>query len=416
MAGSLALSGLASGVDTSAIIQQLMAIESQGRTRLTTKQSQVTARETAIKDIASKLTALKSAASSLTDAATWTSAQTVDSSDSARIGATLLGATAGAGGVTLNVTKLAAAAQHAYAYDKVAGATIKLMRDDSQVGPTVTIRANTSIADAASKINSSNLDVSATVVTDNGVETLVLASKSTGDLSAFTIDGLTASTNDRWERDGNDAEYTVNGDPTPRKSASNVVENAIPGVKLTFKSTTPSPVTINIGSPGLDQDKVKKEVQDFVDAYNALISAVNAKTTEKRDPKATTTTELNKGALFGDTGLTGMVSQLRTMSAANDPKKAFDGLAELGISTGKAGLRTNDAKLGKLTIDTAKLSEMLAGDPTSVKKLLGDFTTKLNGYVDGQSKVLNGRVTAAETELRSLSDSLRRTDDGLNLK
>jgi flagellar hook-associated protein 2 len=82
MAGSLALSGLASGVDTSGIVQQLMAIESQGRDRIVTKQGQVTAQQSALKDIASKLSALKTAAASLTDSATWTSSQTVDSSDS----------------------------------------------------------------------------------------------------------------------------------------------------------------------------------------------------------------------------------------------------------------------------------------------------------------------------------------------
>jgi flagellar hook-associated protein 2 len=416
MAGSLALSGLASGVDTSGIIQQLMSIESQGRTRLVTKQGQVTAQQTAIKDIASKLSALKTAAASLTDAATWSSSQTVDSSDATRVSATLLGGTAGAGGVTINVSKLAAAAQHGFGYDPAAGATIKMNRGGSQVGPTVTIGPNTSITDAAAKINASGLDVSATVVTDNGVQSLVLASKSTGDASAFTIDGLTASTNARWERGGNDAEYTVGSDPTVQKSASNTVENAIPGVKLAFKSTTSAPVTINIGSPGLDQDKVKGEIQDFVNAYNNLITAVNAKTTEKRDPKATTTTDLNKGTLFGDTTLTGMVSHLRSMSATNDPLASFDGLAELGITTGKAGASTDDSKLGKLTIDTAKLSDLLASDPTNVKKLLGDFSKKIGDYVDGQNKVLDGRVSSDDSQLRSLTDELKRTDDALDLK
>jgi flagellar hook-associated protein 2 len=416
MAGSLALSGLASGVDTSGIVQQLMAIESQGRNRIVTKQGQVTAQQTALKDIASKLSALKTAAASLTDSATWTSSQTVDSSDSTRVAATLISGTAGAGGVTVNVTKLAAAAQHGFDYDPAAGATIRMMRNGSQVGSPIILTPNTSITDAAARINSANLDMSATVVTDNGVQSLVLASKSTGDASAFTIDGLTASANTRWERAGNDAEYTVGDDPTVRKSASNTVDNAIPGVKLAFKSTTSSPVTINIGSPGLDQDKVKGEVQDFVNAYNALITAVNAKTTEKRDPKATSTTDLNKGTLFGDTGLTSMISHLRSLSAVNDPLTAFDGIAELGITTGKPGVATDDSKLGKLTIDTDKLSDLLTGDPANVKKLLGDFSKKISAYVDGQSKVLDGRVSSDDSQLKSLTDELKRTDDALDLK
>src|SRR4051794_34584322 len=180
MAGSLALSGLASGVDTTGIIQKLMDIESQGRTRLTTKQSQITARESGIKDVQAKLTALKTAATALSAASTWTSQQTVESSDSARMGAVMLGATAGAGGTTLNVTALASAAQHAYDYTPAAGATISLMRGGSQVGASVTIDPGTSIKDAATKINAAGLDVVASVVNDNGVDTLVFAAKSTG--------------------------------------------------------------------------------------------------------------------------------------------------------------------------------------------------------------------------------------------
>src|SRR3954470_8286604 len=421
MAGSLALSGLASGVDTAGIVEQLMTLERQGRTRLTTKQSQIQTRESAIKDVQGKLTALKTAATALTDAATWTSAQTAESSDASRIGATLLGATAGAGGTTLNVTKLAASAQHAYAYTPAAGATIALMRGTpaTQVGATLTIDPGTSIKDAAAKINAANLDVSASVVTDGGVESLVFAAKTTGDTSEFSISGLTAGANTRWERIGNDAEYTVGSDPTVQKSATNVIENAIPGVKLTLKATTPSPVTITVGTPGLDSDAVTKKIQAYVDAYNSLTSTVNTKVTEKSIPKdkATLTSDLTKGQLYGDTGLTGMVSRLRSLSVADDSANAWDSLADLGITTGKAAATsTADSKLGKLTIDSTKLSNLLVSDPDKVKSLLGGVAKQIGDYVDGQNDVLGGRVTSAESELKLLNDQLRRTDDQLSLK
>lgn len=424
MAGSLALSGLASGVDTSSIVEKLMQIERQGRSRLTTKQSQVTARETGIKDVQAKLTALKTAATALSSASTWTSQQTVESSDSARIGAVMLGATAGAGGTTLNVTALASSAQHAYDYDPAAGATIKLMRTsgtpptEAQVGATVTIDPKTTIEDAAAKINASNLDVSATVVTDGTTKTLVFAAKSTGAASAFRMDGLDASANARWERAGGDADYTVGADPTVRHSASNTVENAIPGVKLTLKSTTSTPVTVTVGSPGLDTDAVKKKISDYVDAYNNLITAVNGKVTEKTVAKDDQqyASDATKGMLFGDTGLTGMISRLRSLSGANDPNNAWDSLGDLGITTGKAGATSVDSKLGKLTIDSAKLTDLLGTNPDKVKSLLADVSKQIGEYVDGQSKVLGGRVSSAETELKGLNEQLRRTDDGLKAK
>jgi flagellar hook-associated protein 2 len=258
----------------------------------------------------------------------------------------------------------------------------------------------------------------ASVVNDNGVDTLVFAAKSTGAASAFSISGLSASSNTRWERGGSDADYTVGDDPTVRHSASNTVENAIPGVKLTFKSTTASPVTITVGSPGLDNDKVRKKIQDYVDAYNNLITTVNGKVTEKTVAKDDQqfTSDTTKGMLFGDTGLTGMVSKLRSLSVANDPLNAWDSLGDLGITTGKAGSTSADSKLGKLSIDSTKLTDLLATNPDQVKSLLANVSKQVGDFVDGQSKVLDGRVDSADSELKGLTDQLRRTDEMLKPK
>jgi flagellar hook-associated protein 2 len=412
MAGSLALSGLASGVDTNAIVQQLMAVEGQGKTRLTNKQSQSQAREAGLKDIQAKLAALRTAADALAADSTWKSAQTADSSDSARIAATILGGTAGAGSATLSVTTLAAAAQHAFEYTAPTAAT-----EITVAGKAITLAAGTSITDAAAKINAAGTSVSATVVYDevNKRDVLALAAKSTGVDSNFTVPELTAATNKRWERLGADAAYTVDGQPGT--STTNVIENAIPGVRLTLKATTPSPVTVTIGSPATDQTAAKAKIQAYVDAYNGLIDLVNAKTSEKTVPKATTTSDLTKGQLFGDTGLTSLMSRMRTMSSADDYTSAFDSWSDLGISTGKASGSTSDAaKLGKLQIDDAKLTDLLASNPDKVKTLLGKLSKDIDGFVDGQSKAITGRIASEDTQQKGLSDQMLRMDDQLKAK
>jgi flagellar hook-associated protein 2 len=416
MAGSLALSGLASGVDTNAIIQQLMAVEGQGKTRLTNKQSQSQAREAGLKDIQAKLAALRTAADALAADSTWKSAQTADSSDSARIAATILGGTAGAGSATLSVTTLAAAAQHAFEYTAPTADT-----EITVAGTKISLAAGTSIKDAAAKINAAGTSVSATVVYDevNKRDVLALAAKSTGVDSNFTVPELTAATNERWERLGADAAYLVDG--KPGTSTTNVIENAIPGVRLTLKATTPSPVTITVGSPATDQDTVKAKIKAYVDAYNGVIDLVNAKTTEKTVPKATATSDLTKGQLFGDTGLTSLMSRMRTMSAADQPnlkpEDPLDSWSDLGISTGKASGSTSDAtKLGKLQIDDAKLNDLLASSPEKVKTLLGKLSKDVDGLVDGQKKVLDGRVKSEDDQQKALSDQMLRMDDQLKTK
>src|SRR3954466_6166037 len=96
------LSGLASGVDTSSIVQQLMAIDEQANDKLALRRTGVQARQTALKDIASKLSALSVAAQDLSSATTWQAKQSVASADPARIGVELTSG-AGIGGHTVQV-------------------------------------------------------------------------------------------------------------------------------------------------------------------------------------------------------------------------------------------------------------------------------------------------------------------------
>src|SRR3954468_20969670 len=115
MAASLNLSGLASGVDTNSIVDQLMAIERQPRTRLQWRQSAIEARQNALKDVDTRLTNLLNAAKALRDVVTWTDSQTVSSSDPTKVTARRL-SSAPAGPATVDVTQLATTEQRTYAY------------------------------------------------------------------------------------------------------------------------------------------------------------------------------------------------------------------------------------------------------------------------------------------------------------
>jgi flagellar hook-associated protein 2 len=90
MAG-LALSGLASGVDTGTIVSQLMQLERQGQTRVKYRQANLNQQATDLKDIKSKLEALKSAATALRDVSTWKEGQTTESSAPTSVAVTRTG-------------------------------------------------------------------------------------------------------------------------------------------------------------------------------------------------------------------------------------------------------------------------------------------------------------------------------------
>jgi flagellar hook-associated protein 2 len=109
MAG-IGLSGLASGVDTSGIVDQLMAIERRSTTRIKLDQSRLTARDQGLKDISSKLSALRSAAQALRTPELWADKQTVESSSPAQVAVERLSG-AGTGATSVRVVALASSSQ-----------------------------------------------------------------------------------------------------------------------------------------------------------------------------------------------------------------------------------------------------------------------------------------------------------------
>src|SRR5215831_3752313 len=88
---ALAMTGLASGVDTSQIVNSLMAVASQPKTQITLKQAAAQARQTALQNIETKLKTLSSAADDLRSAGTWAPAQTAASADSTKVVAQITG-------------------------------------------------------------------------------------------------------------------------------------------------------------------------------------------------------------------------------------------------------------------------------------------------------------------------------------
>src|SRR3954447_8583717 len=109
------LSGMASGLDTDSIIQQLMSIEQNKVTAVQMRQVSVTQHKTDRTAIQSKLNAVKSAAADLAAPALWKPAQTTASSDPTKVDVAVLGG-AGIGGHSVQIDRLASSAQHGFSY------------------------------------------------------------------------------------------------------------------------------------------------------------------------------------------------------------------------------------------------------------------------------------------------------------
>src|SRR3954453_19388856 len=108
------LTGMASGLDTDSIIQQLMQVDSQRTTIVSNRQSQVKQHQTLLTAVKTKVAALKTAAAALSDAASGKASQPPGSSAPPLVDATLLSG-AGIGSHSVSVSRLASSAQHGFA-------------------------------------------------------------------------------------------------------------------------------------------------------------------------------------------------------------------------------------------------------------------------------------------------------------
>ncbi|WP_028057370.1 flagellar filament capping protein FliD [Candidatus Solirubrobacter pratensis] len=425
---TLSLSGLASGVDTDSIVQQLMDVERQGLTRVQNSQTSVTAHQTALKAVSAKLNALSTAAQALTDQTTWKTSQTTSSSDASKVGAVMIDG-AGIGGHTVAVDRLASSAQHGFAYVP-SGSAGTFTISAGTTSATISVAANATAKDVATAINAStSAPVYAAVVKDDdGTDRVVLSSRKTGASNDFTVDSTGLQTGQLAEDAGYartgavlNAQYRLDGASAPRTSESNSIENAIPGLRLTLAGVTTSPVSITTNEATIDKSAIKDKVKAFVDAYNAVVDVTRSDISEKGVVNASATADLQKGTLFGDLGLNSMLSTLKntfTQTVANIG--GLTSLADIGISTPKStGVVTEDAKAGKLEFDATKLDAALDKDWTQVNKLFNGvgarkgFGLLVNDFVKGQTGlkgVLTGRMDSDSTSLKDLANQVTSTN------
>lgn len=255
------IGGLATGLDTNSIIDQMMAAESIPLNTLRTQQTIQQYRQTLLQGFQTQMQSLSSAVQALHSSTLFTQTQGVTTSDPTKMTAsTTTGA--GVGSYQVDVSQLANSAQRTFSYrSPTSDGALTIDGHDTAV------RAGETLTDIVSSINS---DANATVyaaATDSG--TLVLSSRSTGDSGTGFIavnDGSGALTEQATKaRQGKDALFTVDG--VAGSSHSNTVTKGVPGVSIALQglTTTSGPVTVTVSPPGADLTAITNRRAEPVD-------------------------------------------------------------------------------------------------------------------------------------------------------
>lgn len=343
------ISGAISGLDTVALVNQLMTVEGQAQTTIKTRQ---TAAQKAADTYTTLITSLKSLATqsaAIAKTSAWSGSTATSSSTS--VTATTTGNATGT--LTFDVTAVAAAHTLVSAADSPAASTGSVIS-----GGTLTVKdglgvdkgtidvGGGTLAEVVAGINGSSLGLRAAAVqTAPGEYRLQVTSATAGAKSAFTLAGLTGFSGMSVLTAGADAKLTIGTDPLTKysvTSASNTFANLVPGLSLTV-SKVETGVTVDAK---LDGTAIATQIGSMVTATNAALTSLAAST-------AYDFTAKTGGALYGDGSIRALQQQI---------------LGAVGGS-GAPGIQlTRD---GKLTFDSSVFLKAFQADPTSTAAAFG---------------------------------------------
>ncbi|MFN4120648.1 flagellar filament capping protein FliD [Acidovorax sp.] len=412
--------GIGSGLDVNSIVSQMVALEKRPLTLLQTQASSIQTRLSTYSQIKSLMSTLGDAAAKLTRDGSW-NGMSITSSNSEAVSATVTGI-ASATTMGISVQQLARAqsvASSAVPKDTAVGGGTLTIQLGSWLHTTpppqftpgtdsplaVTVGATDSLSTIASKINDANGGVTATVMRDATGERLLVRSTKTGEESGFRIQvtedpgspGLSALSFDPQNAPGagmaaNTVQYGQNSlaklNGIDISSSTNTFADTIPGLSITVSKVTTDEVNMRVAP---DTAAMKKNIQDFVAAYNAVNDLLSTSTSYDAETKVA-------GILQGDSTAVGLQGALRmlTMGAAGG-SGAFQRLADVGIAMERGG---------KLAVDNTKLDTALK-DPASLKELFANpATAGAGGGIGVQFKSFTSGLLALDGLMNNKADAL----------
>ncbi|MGO9902038.1 MAG: flagellar filament capping protein FliD [Solirubrobacteraceae bacterium] len=433
----LQITGLASGLNTNAIIQAELAESELPITNMQTEAAGLGTEDATLTSIQSALTTVQLDAEALGDPTLFSPSQGVTSSNPDLVTATSdSGVGSVIGGSVLTVTQLASSAQRTFTFASSQTSADTITIDGQQVS----VAAKATSQDLANSINGNdNMDVWAAATSSGQI---VLSSRTTGE--QLNADGTPSSdyinvtdpgstlaqatetetvngvpTDVAMAQNGQNAEYTINGNQgsSPSDTVSDSTTGAsltMPGVTLTLNGVTGSddPVTVAVQQPTANTATIEAAVNQFVTDYNTAINLIN--TTVSTQPAATSTGAYNpnSGSLFGDSDLEDIVDNMRTSieTPGTGLPTGLAALSDLGISTGSStGSATQSSTAGDLTVNQSQLTAAIQSNPNGVEQVMEQFSSSFFDLADaaaGPSGALQDRIEGNSAEITSLDSQV----------
>lgn len=406
--------GIGSGLNVSDIISKMVALQKQPLQGLQTKQQTIQTQISTYAQIKSLTSTLADANAKLTRDSGWNSL-TINSSNPA-VSMTVSGI-ASTATYDVSVQQLArsqTSVSAARPVDQKMGVdgTLTIENTKSDVSVEVKYTSSDTLTTLAAKINEQASGMQALVMRDGaGNEQLVLRSKATGRDAKFVVNDI-GSVGDFSIPDGQDAQdalIKING--VTQASSTDNFDNVLPGLKITVNQVTVDQAT-KVDKPArvsvtADKEATKKNIQDFVDAFNALNDLLTKTTKGMRDEngkQVSAADDKDPSGLFqGDSATVSLQNSLRSLlsGTASNASGSFKRLADIGI----------EYKDGSLKITKPEKLDKAMESPDALKSL---FAAKASG--DGSGGGISVTFKKFTDELLAYDGTLNSKTDALELR
>lgn len=396
---NLGIDGLASGLNTTDIINSLMRLEAAPQTLLKSKQSNLQSVVSALQGVNVRIQSVQTAAAKAADPANWNAFVTTSSSKS----------------VAATASASAQVGSLSFTGDQIATRQVSLsepVTDGAQIAtdnpPTFTLKkadgsfvsvtaASNSLSDIASAINTSDMGVKVATVRVSGGETptyrLQFTAEATGADGAFELyagdeASVVAQTATRVDANvakvAQDASITLWKDTPYEQSvtqSSNTFDGIMAGVSVTVADNAEigEEVTINVAT---DANKVKSLASNLVNALSVVISEIGSRTATTSKTEADGRVVVTGGLLSGDSSVRSALDQLT--QAAIFPVN--------GLSPSTVGI--NIDRSGAITFDDAAFTASFAEKPAETAAFVQAIAERLEGVAKAISDPYEGSMTS----------------------
>ncbi|MFP1724591.1 flagellar filament capping protein FliD [Lonsdalea quercina] len=420
--------GVGSGLDLSGILDSLEEVENQKLTAITTKQTSYESKLTAYGTLQSSLETFSTATAKLNDSSLYATKNT--STNTAFTSTATSSATSGT--YAVKVTQLATAQTLATAAQdskttQLGDSSLTTRNLTLQVGSGSAVNIaltndQTTLSGIASAINSAKAGVTASIVqSGDSSYQLTLTSDTTGETSTMSVssndstlnsilgyDSTSSSNGMTQQVAAQNAELTVNGIAIER-SSNTVTDVPTEGVTLTLSSVSSSSENLVVSKSVTD---AASAITDWVSAYNTLLTSF-ASLSAYSSVSAGESQSTSNGALVGDSTLSSIKNQLKTIISSAQSSDTFKVLSEMGVSLGTTtDSATGTVVRGTLSIDNTTLVNALTDNGTEVGEFfMGDgkttgLATQLVSTVSTYTKS-KGLIDNAESGITSIIDKLK---------